>query len=199
MIRSRTALATLALAGLFAIAFVTIAMLAPRPRLIWNASASTAVGLYRLTPVSHPMRGMLVAIMPPAALARYLDEHRYLPLGVPLLKHIAAAHGAHVCRFGRRVTINGNVVAIALDRDRRGRPLPKWHGCHVVRRGELFVLNAAPDSMDGRYFGVIPASGLLGCAMPILTRDTPGEPLRWRGPRINAASSTSQKGQSSCR
>lgn len=198
MRRPRTALATLVLAGMFAVAFVVIALLAPRPRLIWNASASTAVGLYSLTPVSRPTAGMLVAIMPPAALAHYLDERRYLPLGVPLLKHIAAGHGARICRFGRRVNVNGHAVAVALDRDRRGRPLPKWHGCHIIPRGELFLLNAAPDSMDGRYFGPIPASGLLGCATPIFTRDAPGAPLRWRVPRISAAPSMSQKGELSC-
>lgn len=195
----RTALATLVLAGLFTVAFAGIALLAPRPRFIWNASASTAIGLYRLTATSRPARGMLVAIMPPAPLAHYLGKRRYLPLGIPLLKHIAAGHGARICRFGHRITINGHAAAVALDRDRRGRPLPKWRGCRIVARGELFLLNAAPDSMDGRYFGPIPAAGLLGCATPILTRDAPGAPLQWRGPRISLAPSTSQKGESSCR
>ena len=36
------------------------------------------------------------------------------------------------------------------------------------------------DSMDGRYFGPLPASTVLGRAIPILTRDTPDAPLTWR-------------------
>jgi type IV secretory pathway protease TraF len=34
--------------------------------------------------------------------------------------------------------------------------------------------------MDGRYFGPLPASTVLGRAIPILTRDTPEAPLIWR-------------------
>lgn len=39
--------ATVAIATLFSTAFVAEAWLNPRPRLIWNASASAPVGLYR--------------------------------------------------------------------------------------------------------------------------------------------------------
>jgi type IV secretory pathway protease TraF len=34
--------------------------------------------------------------------------------------------------------------------------------------------------MDGRYFGPLPASTVLGRAIPILTRDMPDAPLVWR-------------------
>jgi type IV secretory pathway protease TraF len=77
--------------------------------------------------------------------------------------------------------VNSNQVAIALPRDRHDRPLPVWRGCHTVKPHELFLLNAAPDSFDGRYFGMISDAGLLGRAIPILTRDAPGKPLIWRG------------------
>ena len=64
-----------------------------------------------------------------------------------------------------------------------GRPLPAWRGCRTLRRGDIFLLNpSAPDSFDGRYFGALPASALLGRATPILTRDAPDKPLRWRVP-----------------
>lgn len=188
--RSPGAPATLALGGIATLGIIAISLFAPRPRFTWNASASAATGLYRLTPIAHPTVGMLVAIMPPAPLGRYLAVRRYLPLGVPLLKHIAAGHGFRVCRSGRRITVNGRLAAIALDRDRHGRPLPRWRGCRIVGRSELFLLNPAPDSMDGRYFGPLPASGLLGCATPILVRNRPGEPLRWRGLAFDHASST---------
>src|SRR3546814_16635298 len=125
--------------------------------------------------MSHPPVGALVAITPPAQLARFLDRRRYLPIGVPLLKHVAARPGTQVCRFGSRVTIDRHVVAIALDRDSHGRPLPAWRGCRILGRAEFFLLNAAADSMDGRYFGPIPATGLLGRATPVLTRDAPGK------------------------
>lgn len=199
MTRRGYVLATLLTGALFSFLFAAVALRAPRPRFTWNASASAPTGLYRLTPVSHPPVGALVAITPPVQLARFLDRRRYLPISVPLLKHVAARPGAQVCRFGSRVTVNDHVVAIALDRDSHGRPLPVWRGCRVVGRGELFLLNAAADSMDGRYFGSIPAEGLLGRATPVLTRDDPDRCLQWRGIGIASACPTLKKGQSPCR
>ena len=51
----------------------------------------------------------------------------------------------------------------------------------MLRAGELLMLNPDhTDSMDGRYFGPLPTSTVLGRAIPILTRDTPNAPLAWR-------------------
>lgn len=168
-------------AGLSAGLFLAAAWHPPHARLVWNASASAPIGLYRIAPAEHLSPGDLVAIQPPPALARYLAERRYLPLSVPMLKHVAALPGARICRRGARVSIDGARVALALRRDRRGRSLPVWHGCRVLQAGDLFLLNPATDSMDSRYFGPIPASGLVGRAIPLLTRDTATTPLRWRG------------------
>ena len=56
----------------------------------------------------------------------------------------------------------------------------RYPGRHL-RAGELLMLNPDhADSMDGRYFGPLPASTVLGRATPILTRNTPDAPLTWR-------------------
>jgi type IV secretory pathway protease TraF len=132
--------------------------------------------------------------VPSAEIARFLDDRRYLPSGVPLMKHVAALPGQQACRVGAAVTIDGRPVAVAKLQDRMGRALPVWRGCHRVRAGEIFLLNPAPDSLDGRYFGVLPAAGLIGIARPVLTRNAPGEPLRWRVPdRPTAFPTTNQE------
>lgn len=156
------------------------AWLAPVPRLLWNASQSAPLGLYRIDADELPAIGDWVAIAPPADLAAYMARRNYLPLGVPLLKRVAALPGARVCRSGVFVTVDGQAMARALPRDRAGRPLPVWLGCRIVQPREIFLINAAPDSLDGRYFGPLPAIGLLGTAHPILTRGAAGAPLRWR-------------------
>lgn len=199
MSRAGYAFVTPIIASVFGGLFASIALLAPHPRLIWNASASEPIGLYRVVAVARPVRGDLVAIRPPAPLARFFADRHYLPVGVPLLKQIAAGPGARVCRHGTIVTVDGVREAVARSRDRLGRALPVWQGCRIVGMGELFLLVSAPDSMDGRYFGPIPASGLLGRAHPILTRDAPDQPLRWRGLRAASASPTHWKGDSSCK
>jgi conjugative transfer signal peptidase TraF len=175
------ALATIGAAGFFTGAFGALAWKPAVPRLIWNASASVPAGLYSITRETPPRVGDLVAIRPPAPVSAFLAKRGYLPAGLPLLKHVAALPGARVCRSGVFVTVDGAGAARALRYDRVGRPLPKWDGCRIVGRGELFLLNASPQSLDSRYFGPFPAAGVSGIAHPIVTRSAPRAPLRWHG------------------
>lgn len=171
------------LVGLFAIeALTVVAVIDPAPRLLWNASASAPLGLYRLRKTDHPRVGELVAILPPEPLARWMAGRRYLPEGVPLLKHIAAMPGQRVCRHGVTISIDGKTIGTAKLRDSKGRALPVWSGCRTVPANALFLMNPSiPDSLDGRYFGMLPARNMLGQAIPILTRDDDRSPWRWHG------------------
>jgi conjugative transfer signal peptidase TraF len=140
----------------------------PAPRLIWNATASTPVGLYRLQSLSTLHVGDLIAIRPPADIAATLARGGYLPLGVPLLKPVAALPGQLVCRIGVVVSVDGQPLGDALAHDHRGRPLPVWQGCRHVLPGQIFVMNpAVPTSLDGRYFGILPVAAVLGRALPL--------------------------------
>jgi len=173
--------ATVVAASAFAISFAVISAIDPLPRVIWNASASAPLGLYRVLPERDPPLGALVAVTPPTRLASWLTARGYLGENVPLLKHIAAKAGQRVCRNGNIVSVDAQPVVVALPHDRLGRPLPAWRGCRTLSTSELLLLNPArPDSLDGRYFGVLPASTVLGRAVPVLTRDTPGAQLTWR-------------------
>jgi conjugative transfer signal peptidase TraF len=137
---------------------------------VWNATASLPTGLYAIRGKASLHVGERVAIEPPPELRRLLAERHYLPTGVPLLKRIAAVRGQRICRFAHGVTIDGTFVGAARARDQLGRPLPEWAGCHVLRTGELFVMNpAAPDSFDGRYFGPIRLDTVIGRATPVWT------------------------------
>ncbi|MBA4234271.1 MAG: S26 family signal peptidase, partial [Ralstonia sp.] len=137
---------------------------------VWNATASVPTGLYAIRGKASLHVGERVAIEPPPELRRLLAERHYLPTGVPLLKRIAAVRGQRVCRDALSITIDGQYVGAARPRDRLGRALPTWAGCHVLRIGELFVMNpAAPDSFDGRYFGVLRLTHVIGRAAPVWT------------------------------
>lgn len=180
MSRHRTALAVIGLASAFSAAFASIAIAQPQPRFIWNASPSAPIGLYYVERTQDVARGDLVATAVPPSLAGFMAERRYVPHGIPLIKHVAAFPGERVCRWGPIVTINGKPVAVARSRDRLDRPLPTWSGCITIAWDELFLLNTQPDSLDGRYFGPLPKAGLIGRAHPLLTRAAPGSALRWR-------------------
>jgi type IV secretory pathway protease TraF len=87
-----------------------------------------------------------------------------------MLKRVLALPGQTVCRNGLTLTVDGIGIGEARDRDRRGRPLPIWQGCRVVARDDVFLMNwQSSDSLDGRYFGPIPASAIIARARPIWT------------------------------
>jgi conjugative transfer signal peptidase TraF len=144
------------------------ALLHPVPKLIWNASASVPIGLYAVHPAGTLRTGELLVVTPPEKLATFLDERRYLPKGIPLLKHIAALPGQTVCRTGDTISLDGITVGAALDRDHLGRSLPVWQGCRVIAAGEVFLMNLqSVASLDGRYFGPLPIMTIVGRADPI--------------------------------
>ncbi len=146
----------------------------PSKLLLWNGSASAPGGLYLLGPAWPLHVGEMVAFAPPEPVARFAAMRGYLPLGVPLLKHIAALNGQTVCRVAHIVTIDGRAVAIARERDSLGRSMPSWRGCRTLRAGEVFLLNPAiPDSFDGRYFGVLPANSITSRAEPLWITQEP--------------------------
>ncbi|ALR20636.1 MULTISPECIES: S26 family signal peptidase [Sphingobium] len=171
MKRRRYVMTTAITASAFAASFVAIAVADPRPRIIWNASASAPIGLYRIHPDRDPPTGALVAVTPPEHLARWLAGRGYLPEGVPLLKHVAAKAGQRICRIDVVVSVDGQSVAVARQRDGQGRPLPVWRGCRTLGPDEMFLLNpTVPDSLDGRYFGPLPTSTVIGTATPVHLR-----------------------------
>jgi len=142
----------------------------PAPRLLWNASESVPIGLYLIQPTGRLFVTELVVIEPPEPFATFLADGRFLPRGIPMLKRVLALPGQTVCREELRITADKTEMGLAREHDSRGRPLPVWQGCHVIADGEVFLMNwQSADSLDGRYFGVLPASAIIGRAEPLWT------------------------------
>ncbi len=138
------------------------------PWLVWNASPSVPIGLYAVDTIVDVHARDLVVVRPPEPLARFLADGGYLPRGVSLLKHVAAVAGQTVCRIGRSVTVDAIEMGEARERDGRGRSLPVWQGCRVIATGDVFLMNPqSANSLDGRYFGPLPAASIIGRAIPL--------------------------------
>ena len=168
--RRMTILAMLAGAALV----VAPAWSRPDIRFIWNASASVPVGLHRIVPADRLDVTDLAVVMPPDELAGFLDQRRYLPRGLPLIKRVLALADAEVCRSGADIIAYGMTYGQVRARDTRGRPLPVWQGCRRLRAGEAFFMNwDSPDSFDSRYFGPLPLTTVVGRAVPVWTTDDP--------------------------
>jgi len=159
------------LAATVGVTFLGVSALAhPAPWLVWNASASAPLGLYWVTHNQALARGDLVLAEPPDAARRLAAERGYMPAGVPLVKRVAAQQGDTVCGAGAAIIINGRQVGERLSADSRGRPLPAWQGCRLLHGGELFLLmGGVPDSFDGRYFGPVETTAIIGRLVPLWT------------------------------
>jgi type IV secretory pathway protease TraF len=159
------------LAAGFSVAALATPVLVPiRPLLIWNASASSPVGLYAVGGGKLELGQTVLAWAPPAA-RRLAARRHYLPRQVPLVKRVSALAGMRVCATGKLVLIDGRIAAVRKKRDPSGRALPWWEGCSRLRRGELFLLSPrATGAFDGRYFGITHESEVIGSARLIWPR-----------------------------
>ena len=152
-------------------------------KLIWNASASTPIGFYSVEPAKRLEVTDLVAVAAPEPIASFLADGGYLPRDTPLLKRVLGLPEQTVCRSGVLISVDGVAMGTALQRDRIDRPLPDWQGCRIVADGEIFLMNwDVPDSLDGRYFGPIPASAVIGRAVPLWTDEDGHGRFEWRAP-----------------
>jgi conjugative transfer signal peptidase TraF len=162
----------LTVVGMSCAASVVIATIGPKPApsLVWNASESVPVGLYRVRPAGKLTVTDLVVALPPEPLATFLADGGYLPRGVPLIKRVLALPGQTICRKGPAIIVDEIEMGMAREYDSRGRPLPIWQDCRVVAHGQVFLMNwDEPSSLDGRYFGTLAASSIIGRAEPLWT------------------------------
>lgn len=158
------------LAGLVGGALVVLTAplaLDPAPCLVWNASASAPIGLWRIIPGASVSVGDNVLAEPPPAARRLAAQRHYLPANVPMIKAVAAVTGDTVCAVGPWIKINDRPVAMRRAADSRGRKLPWWSGCRRLEEGDVLLLNSALDSFDGRYFGPVSKAAVIGRAAPL--------------------------------
>ena len=173
----------LAVTALAAMGVAVASAIETPTKLIWNATASAPVGFYTVEPADRIEVPELVAVMPPEPLAAFMVQRGYVGRGVPLLKRVVGLPGQRVCRAGRTITVDGIEMGEALERDRIGRELPAWQGCRVIAPGEIFLMNwDVRDSLDGRYFGPIPAASVIGRAVPLWTDEEGVGRYEWRAP-----------------
>jgi len=158
---------TLSLAGVMS----ALMLSSPRPILVWNMSASAPLGLYALHRLNHLRHGDLIAVQPTESQADFLNQRGFLGQGALLLKHVAALTGQLACRQDNHILIDGRIVATVQRHDHLGRDLPQWRGCRRLTSREIFLLNAAPDSLDSRYFGPFHTRSVIGRATPLWTDD----------------------------
>lgn len=158
------------LGGLGIAALAWSSLHAPTARIVYNPSDSVPRGWYRIASTESLHVGGIVLVRLPTDTAALASQRGYLPAGVPLLKRIGAVSPQNVCIEKRFVRVDGVLVAAALAADRLGRPMPIWQQCRMLDANEIFLLSLTNlASFDGRYFGPVPASAVIGIAQPLWT------------------------------
>lgn len=142
-----------------------------------NFTPSYPLGLWRIETLNRDVRiGDRVFICPPlTAEFRRAHERGYLRRGLcpgwlsPLIKTVVALPGQSI-EIGTSVTIDGRALprSTLQPNDGSGRRLTPYAG-GVVPPGFVFLHSPFKGSYDSRYFGPIPAKGVLGLALPIWT------------------------------
>lgn len=138
--------------------------------LVWNASASAPIGLYRVYAGAPIRRGDMVVAWTPQPARALAASRRYVPANVPLVKRVAALPRDRVCAGGSDISINGKHTAARRRLDLAGRAMPRWTGCRRLSGGEYLLLMDSPMSFDGRYFGVTQRKDLVGRAVLLWAR-----------------------------
>lgn len=134
--RTRTTYLAATAAAVMVIGAVSVTDITPR--LIWNASASLPIGLYRVEPPTTLTLGDLVAVDPPEPLARFVAARGYVGPGVPLLKRVAALPGTRVCRTGATITVQGEAIGEARERDKSAGRCPPGRAARSSARTRCF-------------------------------------------------------------
>lgn len=165
--------ARLSLAVGVTLATVALAALAYDVRINWTSSVP--VGLYRVAPITHLERDLLVTACLPEPIAARGRDRGYLrpgrcPGGVtPLLKPIAALAGDTVTVTLRGVSINGTLVDHSEPRtvDHAGLPVEVPLATYRLAPDEVFLLSTHdPASWDSRYWGPLTTDRLLSATTP---------------------------------
>lgn len=142
-----------------------------------NLTPSEPLGLWRIVPLDRPVaiEDLVFVCSPPGPVSAFGLERGYFRWGsclggaAPLIKTVAALAGSRI-GVGASVVIDGTTLPRSelIARDGAGQPLIPWTG-GIVPSGQIFVHSPFAGSYDSRYFGPVPAAGLLGLARPIFT------------------------------
>lgn len=141
-----------------------------------NLTPSYPLGLWRVEPLARdPAVGDRIFICPsPDPVFELARERGYLGRGLcpgwfsPLIKTVVAVAGQRVV-VDVDIAVGGVHLPHSSVRptDGAGRALAPFAG-GIVPNGQLFVFSEFAGSYDSRYFGPVPAAGVLGLAQPLL-------------------------------
>lgn len=141
-----------------------------------NVSSSLPFGIYLIkNDNSAPQKGDLVLSCIPSLYASLAFERGYLTSGkchnkiAPVGKYVAATAGDKVETTPQGIYINKKLIknSKAQTTDANRRKMFTQNINRTLRKNEIFLLNEKENSFDGRYFGIISTTYIVGKLKPL--------------------------------
>lgn len=142
------------------------------PTLVYNASPSLPVGIYRSVPKDRLEHGDVVRLTLPKSLQPVMARWGYANhQGARyLIKQIAGLPGQTVCHRGGRIVVNSVIWGPVHRVDHLGYPLPQAlpeGACEQLGPAAYFVATRQGASLDSRYFGPVVRRDILQVLQPL--------------------------------
>lgn len=142
------------------------------PPLVYNASSSLPVGLYRSIPKDQLELGDIVRLALPESLQPVVARWGYAqhPAARYLIKQIAGLPGQTVCHQSGQIVVNGVIWGPVHHVDHLGYPLPQAlpeGSCEQLGPAAYFVATPQGASLDSRYFGPVSHRDILQVIQPL--------------------------------
>ena len=134
-----------------------------------NTTASMPEGIYLVRTRDYTLHvHEPVVFWPPARIRALVYGQGWLKPGAPLIKHVGVLPGGRYCALDGALYARSWPRLPIARQYAPGRPLPHIHGCHIVQPNAFLPLSdVIPNSFDGRYFGPVADSSIIGTARPI--------------------------------
>lgn len=131
--------------------------------LTYQETASMPIGWYLQTPINKVKKEDVVIVNLNQNWQQYLVRHHWIGKNMTLMKHVFAIPGDTVCIKHQHLLINGRKVVKIYKYYAKNKPLPQWHFCGRVPNNQYLLLSTLSlRSFDGRYFGLIQRSSIIG-------------------------------------
>ena len=137
-----------------------------------SATTSMPRGFYLVMPTKEIKRYDIVEFMPPPAALEFIAKHHWAPKSGLIIKYVFALPGDDICVRNHAIWINGQKIGKVYHFYAPGKLLPQTKICGKLKENEYLLLSTKKErSFDGRYFGAVTSSNILGKAVPLWVFD----------------------------
>lgn len=134
----------------------------------YQVSRSMPRGFYFIKPVHRLRHGDIVIFHPPTLALTFLIQKGLVPENGILMKNVMGIPGDYVCKKNHRIWINHRYIAPVYIHGLNQEYLPSKPFCQTLTKNQYLLMSTyISRSFDGRYFGPVSKSRIIGKAIKV--------------------------------